>query len=567
MPIRDRIRSVRLSPLTIAILLVVAIGLSGLAFLAGFEVSQRDVFPARLIVELKTAVKKLVSGDVEVAVVERRRLETATLNLDLVKVRVPIDDPGAGGALTSVGPELLLMSRFGDLFLIRDDLPVRLDIELPDNGFEAYAALAEQEAGEFTHNPDSIRFNDVLFAPGEEAGALVVSYTEWHPDDACYTTTVAQLPVPPGTTAIDTVTATASDWQVVYRTRPCLPLKSMMRAIEGHMAGGRMAFAGDGRVYLGSGDYHWDGVYAPEALAQREDNDYGKVLLVDLRTGTASHVSRGQRNLQGVTLASDGRLWTTEHGPRGGDELNLVEQDGNYGWPLATLGTRYNRLPWPGADYGRHTAFRGPVYAWVPSIGVSNLLEVRGFDPSWDGDLLVASLRGQSLFRLRLVDDRVQFSEQIVIGERIRYVQEHTDGRLVLWTDSEHLVFLSRDDSTPTAAYIEQTIDDMALTPPRATQLREAVMACQECHSFDQAGADGAPTLASVHGRPIAATDFAFYSAALRAQRGDWDSKRLEAYLADPQAAVPGTSMPRPNLPEQTLTDLVELLEALSAAE
>ena len=86
-----------------------------------------------------------------------------------------------------------------------------------------------------------------------------------------------------------------------------------------------------------------------------------------------------------------------------------------------------------------------PVFAWLPSIGSSNLIEVTGFDSRWDGDLLVASLKATSLFRLRLEGTRVLYSEPIWIGQRIRDIAELRNGSIVLWTDDAQLLFISVD--------------------------------------------------------------------------------------------------------------------------
>jgi glucose/arabinose dehydrogenase len=90
--------------------------------------------------------------------------------------------------------------------------------------------------------------------------------------------------------------------------------------------------------------------------------------------------------------------------------------------------------------------FEPPLFAWLPSIGVSNLIEVANFDPAWDNDLLVESLKAQSLFRLRR--DRngpIVYSEPIPLGERLRDIAALPDGTLVLWTDAAHLMFVSVD--------------------------------------------------------------------------------------------------------------------------
>ena len=129
-------------------------------------------------------------------------------------------------------------------------------------------------------------------------------------------------------------------WKILFESNPCLPLKETYRALEGHMAGGRIAFDGQETLYLASGDYHWDGMYAPAALAQDEAADYGKVIAINVFSGNAEQVSRGHRNTQGIAIDNSGSIWVTEQGVRGGDELNLIKKGENYGWPDASLGTK-----------------------------------------------------------------------------------------------------------------------------------------------------------------------------------------------------------------------------------
>ena len=85
-----------------------------------------------------------------------------------------------------------------------------------------------------------------------------------------------------------------------------------------------------------------------------------------------------------------------------GDELNLIQDGLNYGWPLESYGTTYRgtRIP-DSLSYGRHTQFQPPIFSWVPSVAVSGMTLVKGFDESWDGDILVSSLSDQALHRVR----------------------------------------------------------------------------------------------------------------------------------------------------------------------
>src|SRR5262249_9730824 len=156
-------------------------------------------------------------------------------------------------------------------------------------------------------------------------------------------------------------------------------------------------------------------------------------------------VSMGHRNPQGLVVSKTGELFSTEHGPSGGDELNLISEGANYGWPNVTLGTEYNAYNWKEGLQGRHTGYQLPIFGWVPSIAVSNLIQVDKFNDRWDGDLLVASLKSLSIFRLRLDGTKVIYSEPIWLGQRIRDVTQISTGTIVLWTDDAQLLFISVD--------------------------------------------------------------------------------------------------------------------------
>lgn len=162
------------------------------------------------------------------------------------------------------------------------------------------------------------------------------------------------------------------------------------------------------------------------------DNPFAK------RAGALPEIwSFGHRNIQGAALHPDsGRLWTVEHGARGGDEINTPEAGKNYGWPVITYGRDYS-----GAQIGIGTHKAGmeqPVYYWDPVIAPSGATFYTADKfPDWRGDLLVGSLQPGRLVRLRLADGRVQHEERHVIapGERVRNVRQGPDGFVYLLTD------------------------------------------------------------------------------------------------------------------------------------
>ena len=244
-------------------------------------------------------------------------------------------------------------------------------------------------------------------------------------------------------------------------------------------------------------------------------------------------------------------MFSTEHGPAGGDELNRIVEGANYGWPNVSLGTDCGVYDWPNAKLaGRHDGYAVPTFAWIPSIGASNVIQLNNFHANWDGDLLVASLKASSLFRLRLDGQRVVYSEAIWIGSRIRDLAQLKTGTIVLWTDDAQLLFIEVDQTKLRQnrrglGYFGQT--ELAV--------------CMACHHFDVTGPTHlAPSFSNLVGREVASDSFARYSPALKTKGGVWTTQRLKEFIANPDAFAPGSTMPKLGLSEQDIGTIVALL-------
>lgn len=215
----------------------------------------------------------------------------------------------------------------------------------------------------------------------------------------------------------------------------------------------------------------------------------------------------------------------------GGDELNLLIRGKNYGWPYETYGTEYGRYEWPLAgQYLGNDDLQKPIFSWVPSIGVSNLLRVTdGQFDRWYGDLLVTSLKNKHLFRLEISQNRVINVEPLKIGRRIRDLIESPEGGFWLWGENGDLVSLSISDSQNRGALLFKT--------------------CAACHSTGVLSGGLAPTLWKVVDRQVAGLDdYDGYSPALRAITGVWTEERLDRFLTDPRVFAPGTTMITPGV-------------------
>ena len=216
---------------------------------------------------------------------------------------------------------------------------------------------------------------------------------------------------------------------------------------DGHFSH-RIAFGPDGLLYLTSGERQ---KFDP---AQDMGGNLGKVLrLTDegapapgnpwaSRGGIATQFwSIGHRNLLGIAFAPDGRLWETEMGPKGGDEVNLILPGRNYGWPKASNGSHYSGQDIP--DHKPGDGFEAPKVWWNPSISPGGLLIYTGDKfPDWKGDALIPALSGEALIRVDIDGEKATKTDRWDMGERIRAVDQGPDGSVYLIEDEGRLLRL-----------------------------------------------------------------------------------------------------------------------------
>jgi glucose/arabinose dehydrogenase len=146
----------------------------------------------------------------------------------------------------------------------------------------------------------------------------------------------------------------------------------------------------------------------------------------------------GLRSPEGIAFAPDGSLWETEHGPRGGDELNLIKKGANYGWPVVTHGIDYPGNP-TGDNEATRPGIEEPVYYWSPSMGPGNLAFYKGdLFPEWKNSVFVVMLRGNAMERLTLSNGKVVNEEPLLteVKMRLRDVRVGSDGAVYVLSDS-----------------------------------------------------------------------------------------------------------------------------------
>lgn len=350
---------------------------------------------------------------------------------------------------------------------------------------------------------------------------IFVSHHYWKRAQKCFVARVSTVVLPTGSGSLKDGEAR---WETIFESEPCLPIgASRGAAFVGIQIGGNLEFLSENKLLVTVGDHQFDGWYRPINYVQDPKSSYGKTVLVDIRTRRWSIFTTGHRNQQGLTVDSRGRIWSTEHGPQGGDELNLLREGGNYGYPMRTYGTEYGSTVWPPGEGVRDDpSLIRPVFAWVPSIAPTDLVEVT--DPAfhrWRGDLLIASLKSRAIWRVRIEGQRVVYAEPILVGQRIRDIAAGK-GEFVLLTDTDDIVRITPDENVTHGAEL-------------------FTLQCGGCHDHKEHRI--APYLKHIVGKEVASGAGYDYSPALRHLGGRWTEERLNEFLSDPKAYVPGTTM------------------------
>lgn len=225
-------------------------------------------------------------------------------------------------------------------------------------------------------------------------------------------------------------TATWKDQQTIYSADE----KYYSRA--GIHFGGKIVFK-DKYVFFAVGERGTN-----MRVQQENVSPYGKIMRLELDGKVPADNpiagnpmwSTGHRNPQGLSFDAEGNLWDTEHGPRGGDEFNLIKKGANYGWPVHAFSINYNDSPFVTPWNKAGEKFEMPVFRWLPSCAASGLDLVRGSAfPGWSGDLLAGGLAGQNVDRMRVKGGKLVEREELLHGlGRVRDIAVHKDGTIYI---------------------------------------------------------------------------------------------------------------------------------------
>lgn len=509
-----------------------------------------------------------------VAKVAESFLKTAFYALRVVSHHGVVPVPATrGGGLDRLGEDVLLTTGDGHLYVLKigssdqilaRELPTRVPLNREEfaAAFGGSAQAPKRSADYSESGPPRVqtwrfRLADAIVQDRGDKVRILASHHYWNAKEECFLVRVSQVEVDKAQLPIESESdqqpKSRWQWQTIFESEPCIPMTGKFRKrgknpFRGEEIGGRMALLDERTLLLTLGDHGFYGMESVQAFSQDPQASYGKTIRIDLDTH-AHHVNTlGHRNPQGLYATRDGRVWETEHSAQGGDELNLIVPGSNYGWPLVTYGTEYGTFAWPASrEQNRHTGYAQPVYAWVPSVGISNLIRIeRDRFGTWKNNLIAGSLASHSLYRIVTDGDRLVVNEPIPVGSRIRDLLELNDGRILLWTDDAALMMVEPASGMSTAM--------------------QFALSCSGCHELR----DGlthriGPDLFRVVDRNVASTTYDEYSPAMKQFGGVWSKQRLDDFLRDPQGTVPGTTMGFVGIEdEKQRAELIGYLESLS---
>ena len=419
-----------------------------IAFLFGVSFHRYQLFPYEHLQSALIWIDKHIKGSEDVQFVRtqfhRLLIKGITIELDYKP-----DLHWQGGAITSLGQYLFISTNRMDEF--REHINVfdmkhytRIDtrgLSIPMN----YTAMLNSsiidipdfESGRFRVSGLYAEITDI------NTIMLYVTHNKYHTPDQCISFRLSSIEIE----IKDEVLHTHGDWETLFTANPCLFPEHDQHGYEpfsGQLSGGPMVRFDDEHILISVGSFHRDGI-KHQSLPMDPSSPFGKLILFNKLNREYTIFAKGLRNAQGLYIDGQQIIWATDHGPMNGDKLLMVNKGDNYGWPEMTYGLDYFNRPWPNSTFqGRVDGYTEAHFVWN-SIAPVNLTSVKGSQRFflWKNDLIIASLRNQSLHRIRLAaDNRVLYSESILIGKRIRGITTLYDERIALLTDDGYLILI-----------------------------------------------------------------------------------------------------------------------------
>ncbi len=402
--------------------------------------------------KLFTNIKSKVINKNYKSIEEKKNIEidSAYNTLNLNYFTVPVYS--SYGGIAQIGQDILYLSGDSEIFLLKKNIDKKNDYKFQKinskkimNNKELFIELNEPKVGKNAEKYFGIK--DILIEEFDQFKneLLLVSSLDYNKTEDCYVISVFLAEI------LDQDPLELTEWKKIFSSSKCLSVNLTLNPrFAGASAGGRLVKLDENSILFSIGDFYADGVNGP-ILSQDLSNLYGKIIKININDLTSEIFSFGHRNPQGLYIDKDKNIFSTEHGPTGGDELNLVLPNNNYGWPLATYGTNYkssdaykkvaneNKKEWPiDKTNNTHDNFSKPIFSWGNQMGISNLIVYEDeYFKKWNKNLIITSLATKQIVRMvyDYENKAILYKENIKIGKRIRDLILLDDGQIALLTD------------------------------------------------------------------------------------------------------------------------------------
>jgi hypothetical protein len=419
-------------------------------FLVGMGVAHFKLFPYTQIIDLRTSplldpVKNLIRESADTPESRPAYIKNTALQRLLVKEISFERFPASSSTyLTETNGTLHLVSTHGEFTSYNFDSATRTESSLPPVPMNYELLQSSPLVGVSGFAESHFRVLGVHSEPtGNGNGHIYVTHHYYEPEDDCVSFVLSRIEV--------NNASASGGWERLFEGTPCM--RTMIGSEGGSQrfhirltTGGAMTSVDGNMLLFTVGDHGFDGIIH-ESLRDIPASMFGKIYQINKTTGETSIFAEGFRNTQGLVVDGSGTIWGTDHGPYGGDELNVIRENLDYGWPNVTYGIEYGYQPWPHSpDQGNHEGYEKPEFVWMNAVAPTDLLFIEPGETfkNWSGDLLTGSLLAQSLFRIRLdADGSVMYSEQIEIGHRIRSMETLSDGSIAIMTDDRTLFIIA----------------------------------------------------------------------------------------------------------------------------
>ncbi len=555
-------------------------------FFYGLLVGKYEVFPYQIIVSIKNAVshqEQIQNKYENVEIIESSLQRLLVKSVELNK-GLSADLVESGGAIGSIDNIVYLSpnrrdENKGKLIVLNivdnfeyDSNELRVPMNYSEM-IELYGSALDNFSTKW------FRVNGIHLEKNiDNRHDLYVTHNKFNSNEKCISFNVSQISL-----EINRFTVKKKrEWNTIFEADRCIPIEydeneSKLSGFAGQMSGGGIAKYGDKHLLISIGDHGYDG-RDRDSLPMDSNSSFGKIILLNKKTGSYKIYASGFRNPQGLHVDSNNRVWATDHGPQAGDELNLILEDANYGWPNETYGIWYGNNPWPFSEFqGRHDAFEKPKLAWLPSIAPSSILGIEGIQTFslWQNDLIIGTLKEKSLYRVRLANDQIQYSEKIEIGQRIRDMTTTKDGKIILLTDIGSIMII--EDGGPVYNNIDEKVENKINMLAKFDNLNPKdfntnsnvsktlsgrqifIQKCSNCHNLDKVNGVG-PHLNNLFDRNIGVVDEFNYSPAFLEKNENWNPELLKSFLLEPDSKFPNSKMLKIDINEDEVNRLTKFL-------